>query len=48
MVSPVFQLFFVEGMDMLPNIPEASANPMAPTTQQDPGVTIASFISTAS
>jgi hypothetical protein len=46
-VSPVFQSFFVEGMDMPPNIPEASANPMAPTTQQDLGVTIASFISTA-
>jgi hypothetical protein len=29
------------------NIPEASANPMAPTTQQAPGVTIVSFISTA-
>jgi hypothetical protein len=47
-VSPVFQSFFVEGMDMPPNITEASANPMAPTTQQDLGVTIASFISTAS
>jgi hypothetical protein len=34
-------------MDMPTNIPEASANPMAPTTQQAPGVTIVSFISTA-
>jgi hypothetical protein len=35
-------------MDMPPNILEASVNPMAPTTQQAPGVTIVSFISTAS
>jgi hypothetical protein len=47
-VSPVFQLFFIEGLDMPPNIPEASANPMALTTQQTLGVTIASFISTTS
>jgi hypothetical protein len=33
-------------MDMITNIPEASSDPMAPTTQQAPGVTIASFIST--
>jgi hypothetical protein len=30
------------------NIPEASANPMTPTTQHAPIVTIASFISLAS
>jgi hypothetical protein len=47
MVSPIFQLFFVEGMDMPTNIPEASANPMAPTTQHAPSITIASFSSTA-
>jgi hypothetical protein len=45
--SPIFQLFFVEGMDMTTNIPEDSADPMAPTTQQAPGVTISSFISSA-
>jgi hypothetical protein len=33
-VSPIFQLFFVDGMDIPTNIPEASPNPMAPTTQQ--------------
>jgi hypothetical protein len=33
---------------MPPNIQEAWANPMAPTTQQALGITIASFISTAS
>jgi hypothetical protein len=32
-------------MDMPTNIPEASANPVAATTQQAPAVTIASFIS---
>jgi hypothetical protein len=47
-VSPIFQLFFVEGMDMTINIPEDSADPMAPTTQQAPSVTISSFISSAS
>jgi hypothetical protein len=46
--SPIFQLFFIEGMDMTTNIPEVSANPMATITQQAPGVIIASFISTAS
>jgi hypothetical protein len=35
-------------MDMPTNIPEASANPMTPTTQQALAVTIVSFISTAS
>jgi hypothetical protein len=44
----LFQLFFVEGMDMTTNIPEDSADPMAPTTQQAPSVTISSFISSAS
>jgi hypothetical protein len=46
--SHIFQLFFVEEMDMTTNIPEVSANPMATITQQAPDVTIASFISTAS
>jgi hypothetical protein len=46
--SPIFQLFFVEGIDMTTNIPEDSADPMAPTTQQASGVTISSFISSAS
>jgi hypothetical protein len=44
----LFQLFFVEGMDMTTNIPEDSADPMTPTTQQAPSVTISSFISSAS
>jgi K+-transporting ATPase A subunit len=44
----MYSNFFVEGMDIRTNIPEASANPMAPTTQQSPSVTVASFISTAS
>jgi hypothetical protein len=35
-------------MGMTTNIPKASANPMAPTTQQAVGIKIASFISTAS
>jgi hypothetical protein len=35
-------------MDMTTNIPKASADPMAPTTQQALDVIIASFISTAS
>jgi hypothetical protein len=39
--------FFVEGMDMPTNIPEASTNQMAPTTQYALAVVIASFISTA-
>jgi hypothetical protein len=47
-VFPIFQLLFVEGMDMPTNILEASANPVAPTTQQALGVTLASFISTTS
>jgi hypothetical protein len=34
-------------MDMTTNIPEDSANPMAPTTQQAPGIKISSFISSA-
>jgi hypothetical protein len=40
-VSPIFQLFFVEGMNMTTNIPEAPPNPMAPTTQQAPDITTA-------
>jgi hypothetical protein len=47
-LSPIFQLCFVEGMDMTTNIPEDSADPMVPTTQQAPGITISSFISSAS
>jgi hypothetical protein len=47
-VSPMFQLIFVEEMGIPANISEASANPMAPTTQQTPAVIIASFISTVS
>jgi hypothetical protein len=43
-----FNYFFVEGMDMTTNIPENSTDPMAPTTQQAPGVIISSFISSAS
>jgi hypothetical protein len=35
-------------MDMPTNILEASANTVAPTTQQALGVTLASFISTTS
>jgi hypothetical protein len=46
--SPIFQLFFTEGMDMTTNISEVSANPMATITQQAPGVTIAPFISKTS
>jgi hypothetical protein len=46
-VSPIFQLFFVEGMDMPTNIPEASTNQMSPTTQHALAVIIASSISTA-
>jgi hypothetical protein len=48
MVSPIFQLFFIEEMDMATNIPEASVNPMAPITQQAPAITIGSFILVAS
>jgi hypothetical protein len=40
--------YFLEGMYMPTNIPEVSTNPMAPTTQQAPAITIASFISTPS
>jgi hypothetical protein len=47
-VSPMFQLIFVEEMDIPTNISKASANPMAPTTQQTPTIIIASFISTVS
>jgi hypothetical protein len=43
-ISHIFQLFFIEGIDMTTNILEASANPMAPTTQQAPDVAIASRI----
>jgi hypothetical protein len=40
--------YFLEGMDMTTNIPDASANPMTIITQQASCVTIASFILTVS
>jgi hypothetical protein len=43
-ISPIFQLFFEEEMDMAINIPEASTILMAPITQQAPTITIASVI----
>jgi hypothetical protein len=40
--------YFLEGMDMTTNIPDASATPMTIITQQASCVTIASFILTVS